>query len=273
MLKLAVIPLAVIAAVMIASLALASSAAHADEFDSRINLELAFRDTIRNLPAPKHYLPLIRDGETTITFVSDLPATVGKTDFLLNLSWLYDYRYKTRVNGGVTEVTVTATNLRLTPRLRHVIRLPVAFYRDDVWDSQLLGHEFDHVAVSIDPRPRALLVHLCSHLPAARVSVEGAEPPSDEQIRAKINHEIRGRQSAIIDLVRTNYGALDKVTTHGRTAMQDRNHFFESLYTRSNLEAASFPYLNEVAAILDSEAYRRLRPRHVPADPTMLPRR
>ncbi|MDA1053555.1 MAG: hypothetical protein O3C40_24165 [Planctomycetota bacterium] len=258
---------------MTAVLLLGDPALRADDFDSLINLELAFRDTILDQPAPRHYQSLIRDGETTITFVRDLPGRVGKTDFLLNLDWSYDYRYATQTTDGITEVSVTPRNIKLTPRLRHVIRMPVAFYHAEVWESQLLGHEFDHVSVSLDPRPRALLLHLCSDLPTYRFSMEGTEKPSDARMREGINREIQRRQSAILDLLRANYVALDKVSQHGRTAMEDRSDFFESLYTRPTLEASGFPFLKEVRSVLESDEYRQLRSRHVPADPVATPPR
>jgi len=244
------------------------TAVSADGFDSLINLELAFRDSILDKPAPTCYQSLIRDGETTITFVRDWPDSVGKTDFFLNLDWSYDYRYATRITAGVTDVSVTPLNVKLTPRLRHVIRMPVAWHHAEVWESRLLGHEFDHVAVSLDPRARALLLHLCSELPVYRFSMAGQEKPSDEQMREGINREIQRRQSAILELVRANYVALDKVSQSGRAAMQDRKVFFESLYTQLNLEAAKFPFRQEVAALLESEQYQRLRPCHVATDPT-----
>jgi len=258
---------------MTAALLLGGSAAHADGFDSQINLELAFRETILDVTAPNRYRSLIRDGETTITFVSDFPGSVAKTDFFLNLDWSYDYRYAIQTTEGITEVSVTPLNVKLMPRLRHVIRMPVALYREEVWESRLLGHEFDHVAVSLDPRPRALLVHLCSELPTSRFSMDGQEKPSDKQMREGINHEIQRRQSAILDLLRANYVALDKVSQNGRSAMQDRKDFFESLYTQQNLEATEFPFRKEVVSLLESESYRQLRPRHVPADPVTLPPR
>lgn len=265
--------LAAITAVMMAGVLLGAVSARGDGFDPGINLELAFRDSILEQPAPQRYQTLIREGETTITFVRDLPETVGKTDFFLNMEWSYDYRYTTQTTDGITEVSVTAMNLKLSPRLRHVIRLPVAFYHAGVWESQLLGHEFDHVAVSLDPRPQAMLVHLCQLLPAYRFSIIETEKPSDKQMREGINREIQCRQVAILELLRANYLALDKASEHGRSAMEDRNAFFESLYTRENLEAAEFPYLEELAMLLESDSYKSLRPHHIPADPIALPRR
>lgn len=245
--------------------------ARADDFDSRINLELAFRDSILEQPAPQRFQSLIREGETTITFVRDLPATVGKTEFFLSVDWSYDYRYATQTTDGAIQVTVTAKNVKLTPRLRHVIRMPVAFYHAEVWDSRLLGHEFDHVAVSLDPRPRALLMQLCSNLPPYRFSIEGEEKPSDKQMREGINQEIQRRQSAILDLLQANYLALDKVSSHGQSAMQDRREFFDTLYSETNLKAVEFAYLEDVKSILDHESYRRLKPIHVSADPVGSP--
>jgi hypothetical protein len=248
-------------------------ASHADELDARINLELAFRDSILEQPAPRHYQALIRDGETTITFVRDLPATVGKTEFFLSMDWSYEFRVATEAIDGVTQVAVTPMNVKVTPRLRHVIRMPIGFYHAEVWKTPLLGHEFDHVAVSLDPRPRALLVHLCSNLPVYRFAQEGEGKPSSEQMRAGIDRELQRRQEAILELLQANYMALDKASTNGREAMQARTDFFESLYTRENLAATAFPFLDEVASILDSDSYKRLHSRHVPADPFTLPQR
>ncbi len=263
--------LALTTALLTAALLPGDSAARADGFDSLINLELAFRDTILEMPAPDHYQSLIRDGETTITFVRDWPDGVGKTDFFLNLDWSFDYRYKTQTTAGVTEVSVTPLNIKLMPRLRHVIRMPVAWHHAKVWESRLLAHEFDHVAVSLDPRARALLVHLCGELPKDRFSISGREKPSTEQLQAGTNRAIQRRQSAILELIRANYVALDKVSGNGRKAMQDRKDFFESLYTQANLEATEFPFQKEVASLLESEAYRPLRPHYVPTEPMTLP--
>jgi hypothetical protein len=258
---------------MLAFLLPSDCTSRADDLEAQINLELAFRDSILNRPAPQHYQALIRDGETTITFVQDLPANVGKTEFVLNLDWSYEFRYDVETADGVTQVSVTPMNIKLTPRLRHLIRMPVAFYHAEVWKTPLLGHEFDHVAVSLDPRARALLVHLCSNLPVYRFSQEGEDKPSNEQMREGIDRELQRRQEAILNLLRANYIALDKASTNGREAMPGRSDFFESLYTRENLEAAAFPFLEEVASILESDSYKRLHSRHVPADPVALPQR
>ena len=255
------------AAILMATMSCCGPAAHADDFDSLINLELAFRDTILDTPAPQHYQALIRDGETTITFVGDLPGTVGKTDFFLDLDWSYDYRYTAEIIDGNTSVAVNAMNIQLKPRLRHVIRLPVAFHHAGVWATPLLAHEFDHVAVSLDPRPRALLVHLCRNLPTYRFTINGQTKPSDEPMREGINREIRRRQSAVLDLLRANYVALDKVSKHGRQAIEQRDEFFETLYTRQNLEAAGFPFLRQADSLLASQSYQRLGPRHLASPP------
>jgi|GEM_PF-3706223 len=182
-------------------------------------------------------------------------------------------KLSTEAIDGVTQVAVTPMNVKVTPRLRHVIRMPIGFYHAEVWKTPLLGHEFDHVAVSLDPRPRALLVHLCSNLPVYRFAQEGEGKPSSEQMRAGIDRELQRRQEAILELLQANYMALDKASTNGREAMQARSDFFESLYTRENLAATAFPFLEEVASILESDAYKRLHSRHVPADPFTLPQR
>lgn len=251
-------------------LAAISPKAQADDIDSLINLDRAFRDEILGQSAPQAYQGLIRDGETTITFVDDFGDTVGKTDFFLLFEWAYDYRYTTKAEGDSQLVEVTAMNVRLKSRVRHVIRLPNAHFHAEVWRSRLLGHEFDHVAVSLDPRPRIILLELCRKLPKYRFSIKASEKPAETQMRNGIDREIQRRQDSVLDLIRANYVLLDKETTHGRVSMKDRNAFFNALYTRDNLTASRFAFTNEVGEFLSSEAYNHLRPRHVSVDPATL---
>lgn len=263
----AMIRVALTYAVISLLLLVGESTTRADGIDSLINLELAFRDEILDAPAPTYFQRLIREGETTITFVDSLPDSIGKTDFFLSLDWSYEYQYRTQPVGEITTVTVTPVNVKPKSSLRHVIQMPVALYHASVWDSKLLSHEFDHVAVSLDPRPRALLFHLCSKLPTYQFSMNGSGKPSDKRIRERINREITSRQTAVLDLIRANYVALDDVSKHGRVAMEKRQAFFENLYTSPNLESAAFPFQAEATAFLQSEQYQRLRPRNAPADP------
>ncbi len=247
-----------------------SAITQADELDSLINLDRAFRDEILGESAPRAYQRLIRDGETTITFVDDFGDTIGKTDFFLSLEWEYDYRYKATVHRNVQLVEVATINFRLKSSLRHVIRLPNAHFHADVWRSRLLGHEFDHVAVSLDHRPRIIFLELCENLPNYRFSIKARAKPTETQIRTGIDRQIRRRQDAVLDLIRANYVLLDKESTHGCVSMNDRNDFFNTLYTRDNLTTSRFAFTDEVSKLLEGEAFKSLRPRHVLVDPATL---
>ncbi len=237
----------------------------ADELDALINLDRMGRDSILGQPAPDALLPLIRNGETIITFVPDFGDSVGKTDFHMKLDWTFDFKYTLSPADPHHTVTLTPLRVRIMPRVRHVIRLPLTFYERHVWETPLLRHEFDHVAVSLDPRAQMLLDHLCQSLPPSSFVLEptgGTEPPrpSDERVRMLINRQIEDRHAAIRALVQANYLRLDRLSQHGRIPIPKRAEFFEQLYRRANLEESRFPYLTEVAEFLESETYRQARP-------------
>lgn len=238
------------------------------DLDALINRDLAFRDTILGQHAPAAISRLIKGEATVVTFVPDLPDREGKTHFHIDLDWKYDFKYRTKKTKDAVEVTLSVSNLRVDVDIRHVVRMPKAYYRDDIWQTQLLLHEFDHVAVSGDGRVRMLLDELCGKLPQLRAKLTSGDRPSDAFCRAVINREFARRKDAVIALIGANYVLLDKVSDHGRRVVPDRKQFFTRLYTQRNLEERRFPYLQAVSKLLESDAYRAVKAKNLVKDPT-----
>lgn len=235
--------------------------------DALINPRLAYRETILGQRAPKAVERLVKDEQTVVTFVADLPEGKGKTNFFIDVDWKYNYNYKILQQGDARRLELTVIDLRLQFSERHVVQMPLAYHHAEVWDTQLLLHEFDHVALSGDQRIKLLLDELCGKLPTITVKLAGDKKPDDAFLGETVNDEITRREQAVLDLVRANYVLLDKVSDHGRVPIPNREQFFAQLFTRTNLQQHRFPYLKQVSKLLDSEAYRAVKPNHLKTDP------
>jgi len=235
--------------------------------EALINRRLAYRETILGQRAPQAVERLVKDEHTVVTFVADLPPDHAKTHFFIDVDWKFDYKYKALEEGDARELELTVSNVRLQIAERHVVRLPLAFHRADVWETQLLLHEFDHVAVSGDQRIRLLLAEVCGKLPTIAVQLVDDKKPDDAFLGKLVNKEINRRKDAVVNLARANYVLLDKVSEHGKVPVPQRERFFTQLFTRANLRQHRFPYLEQVSKLLESEAYRAVKPKHLKADP------
>lgn len=242
--------------------------AHSADASALINRDLVFRTEILDQRAPDAVQRLITNKDAVITFVGDLAKEHGKTHFFMNVDWKFDYKYRTRTQANSVEVTLEASNIRVECKTRHIVRMPLAYHRVDVWQTQLLLHELDHVAVSGDDRVQMLLEALCSNLPPITTKLMSGTKPSDKFCVAAISQEINRRRNAVIELARANYVLLDKLTEHGQRPVPNRLRFFAGLYTERNLEQNRFPFAKEVATLLESEEYRAVKPPNLATDPT-----
>ena len=221
--------------------------------------------------APKELRPLIQDGTITLVFNSDpefVKANIGKAHFYLRMTQKFGYGFSKSKKNEQWQVKVTPKNVEATVRVEHVVRLPVKYKAETVWKGRLLRHEFDHVAISLDPRPALLLEHLCRNLPPLDRTLAAGEEPSDAVYKRIINEEIDRRRDAVNELIQANYVLLDQVSKHGSIPIPKRAEFFGKLFTKENLAEQKFPYVADVLALLDSPAYQRAELRFLARDPT-----
>src|SRR5262249_44282375 len=159
-------------------------------------------DTPLAKSAPPALRKLIEDGDTTVEFVTDpefVKANRGNCAFTLHVTYQFRYRSNLLAPGsdGRARVRITVSELRAGVTLKHRVRIPDRYSKPKPWETRLMLHEFDHVAISLDPRPKALLRYLAEHLPSFERTLEAGEKPSNDFYRRAITEEANKRKDAV----------------------------------------------------------------------------
>ena len=233
-------------------------------------VEATTRTPIPADSAPDEIKRLIKDGKVEVVYDSEpefVKAGRGWADFHIQLKHTFRYSLTKLKKQGRWQVKLTVTRLDPHIELTHLVRLPIQFQSPEVWTTPLMRHEFDHVAISLDPRPRLLLRHLLEHLPVIERTLEANQKLSDELCGQWINEETDKRLTAVKELIRQNNLRLDKLSTHGNQKIPERAAFFAKLYTKENLAEMKFPFVEEVLGLLETPEYQQLEPRALPRDP------
>lgn len=228
------------------------------------------RVSIPDDAAPSELRRLIADGKVEVVYDSEPEfekAGRGWADFHISVQREFRYNAQEFRKGGRRRVKVTITAMKADLELTHLVRLPAAFQSPNVWQGQVLRHEFDHVAVSLDPRALLLLRHLLEHLPPIERTLEPQELLTQERLNRIVNEEIERRHSAVVELIRQNNRLLDKLSAHGTRPVPDRAAFFQQLYSKEHLAEQKFPFVDQVLDLLASEPYQQAKPRCQARDP------
>lgn len=183
----------------------------------------------------------------------------GETTFYFShsgLGWTYDLSFENR-GASTWLVCRPAVRPDYFSEITHVVQLPRGFQAGEGWFRRLKQHEFDHVAVSADERPRMICDHLIRHIGSLKMETGSTRKPGPQMINRWIAAEISARKEAVAELIRNNYQLLDDTTHHGTRRISDRKQFFEGLYSRERLAELNFKYLDQCAGLLESEAYRK----------------
>lgn len=209
---------------------------------------------------PAYFQRLIEAGGVKFDFYSRPPVGQrhpGKAQF--DLSWhpVSSFRAKWKPKNGKQQLSIRVKLKTLTYQSTHTLSLPRNLNNPRRWENRLVKHEFDHVAISADPRARMLAEHLLHRAVQIKVAVDADAEIDDKLVRALIDKEFAARTDAVIELIHSNYALLDKVSRHGTRAIPNRKVFFESLYTKPTLDAAAFPYTGDVLVLLKSKKYRQ----------------
>ncbi len=208
---------------------------------------------------PPYFKQLIAQGSVEFEFYDSraqwrrYPA---QAVFLLYVDHRYRFRYDATEHGGSLHLRIRPGMQKVDCRVSHKIRMPDRFDSDHRWSHWLVAHEFDHVAISTDPRPVMLVEHLLRKLRLIRRTVDPRETVDTRYVARIVDHEFVKRRDAVEHLIQSNYDLLDELTRHGVRPIPDREAFFKSLYTKPNLERMQFPYTAEVSSRLSERAYR-----------------
>lgn len=198
--------------------------------------QLASEALTAQLPtAPEAIAKLIADGKVSFDFFDERKLKfdfVGETTF----DFRYEYRCRTRYrvidqpatdsgdqkSGSSQALEVMLNYEEVTLKISHRMRLPDRMVAEDFFDQRLVKHEFDHVAISADPRLQALLTTMLTERNSkVIVPISQAEFESrDRTIYAKMARTAAKKETAKVfedfaSLVRIRYKELDRVTRHG----------------------------------------------------------
>ncbi len=208
---------------------------------------------------PEYFARLIDEGGVTFVFYDPIrqPRTHrGYTTFQFDVTYRSKYRYQWVERAGDRQLVIEPTISQVKCKLVNEVELPSTLNHDRRWTNSLVKHEFDHVAMTLDPRVRMLIEFLCKATPDIARTLPPSTQVTDELMDRLIHEVVDSRYQAVLKLLLANENDLDVHTRHGIRDLRDRRAYFGSLFTEPNLKQHRFPYLEEVKPLLRKKAYR-----------------
>lgn len=208
---------------------------------------------------PEYFAQLIDEGGVTFVFYDPIRQPRvhrGYTTFQFDVTYRSKYRYQWIDRAGGRQLVIEPTISQIKCKLVNEVELPKALNHDRRWTNSLLKHEFDHVAMTVDPRVRMLIEFLCKATPDIARTIPPSTQVTAELMDQLIHEAVDSRYQAVLKLLLANENELDVHTWHGVRELPDRRAYFNSLFTEPNLKQHRFPFLEEVKPLLREKAYR-----------------
>ena len=170
------------------------------------------------------------------------------TKFTFTLKYRMRYRISElpKNQESKSQCKISSTIFDIETDTTHRILLSEYFRPVKPWETELLQHEFDHVAISTDPRMFEMLRSLEGRKLSLIATPDQNTNVSDDWAKKAIENSISEFQRAVEQLVQRYYLQLDEVSNNGLKNIDDRSRFFTELYSLKNLERMRFPYLTDV---------------------------
>ena len=182
--------------------------------------------------------------------------------------WDIQQKFEFNTSRKAREFTITVTKVDFKIQLTHLIRIPATFRSPSIWTGSLMRHEFDHVAISLDSRPRRLIEHLMQNLPVIKYPLKNGESASTELAVKIINTHLDQRINVVREVMKLNNQTADRISQHGTIPVPKRREFFESLYSKENLADSKFPFIDECLRLLESREHQEAPRPFLRLDPT-----
>jgi hypothetical protein len=208
---------------------------------------------------PAYFSHLIDAGKVTFDFYDPIRQPRihrGYTTFHYDVSYRSSFQYQWVDQAGGRRVSIQPKIGQVKCTIVNEVQLPDTLNHDGRWTNSLVKHEFDHVAITVDPRVRMLIEHLCAGTPKIVRIVPKDTVIGDEFVERLIRELVAPRYQAVLKLLIANENDLDVQTRHGRWDLPDRREYFGSLFMESNLKQQRFPFLDEVRPLLGKKSYR-----------------
>jgi hypothetical protein len=206
--------------------------------------------------APGEMVRLIDKGQVEIQIDDEKLRQTGKAALTI-FRFALDFDYKFRAEWVERNPPSRAWQARITswieqPKVRpaHTICIGSNFQPTQPWQSSLMKHEMDHVAISTDPRLIKIIQRVLQRRKTWLESFEQSAQPTDAELRQRVEADVRKTVAAFETMIQAQYDLLDRVTLDGRAGFEDRRTFFEGLYNLEGLERSKFAFLEEVRSFV-----------------------
>lgn len=210
----------------------------------------ASAQTIKTLPwvaeAPGEFVRLMDRGNVKIVVDDELVKKAGKSALtVFKFVVDYDFKYRHQTLGYDRETNTWQSKIvawmdQPKVKIEHKICLKSDFQPASPWESKLLRHEFDHVAISSDPRMLKLIKKALQQRREWTGKWTQTSSPSEQDIRTNIFESITAEVSALEKLVQSQYDLLDLESSQGLAVIQERAAFFRGLYTIEGIEKCKY---------------------------------
>jgi len=196
--------------------------------------------------APGEFVRMIDRGNVSIVVDDDRVRKAAKSALtVFQFSVDYDFRFRHQLLGydrvaNVWQVKIVAWMDQPKIKLEHKVCVQSNFTPALPWESKLLRHEFDHVAISTDPRFVKIIKRTLQQGRQWYEKWEQANAPTEKEVRERILATIKADVQLLEKLVQSQYDLLDEESAQGLSAISSRKEFFNGLYSVEGLERCKF---------------------------------
>ena len=196
--------------------------------------------------APGEFVRLIDRGNVNILVDDDRVRKAGKTALtVFQFSVDYDFKFRHQLIGYDDEAQTWQAKIvawmdQPKVKLDHKVFFQSTFTPLLPWESKLLRHEFDHVAISTDPRLIKIIKRSLQQRRQWIAKWKQATAPTEPEIRQNILETFTAEVRSLEQLVQTQYDYLDSESNQGISAIHSRSEFFKGLYSIQGLDRCSY---------------------------------
>lgn len=202
--------------------------------------------------APPEYQRLLDAGNVAIQASDALlqqKEKVGATEFKLQVGYRFTYKIESnRQQDGIQQTRVRVIYQRPKFRISHVIHVESTYNPPSPWTHGLMKHEMDHLAISTDPRLRAIVDGVLGSSVSVDLRWEQTSAPSDQQIRESLGNRSAERFSDIEKVIQIAYDQLDEASAQGNRRIDARGSFFKQIYSVEWLRSTKLKSFDEFSA-------------------------
>jgi hypothetical protein len=195
--------------------------------------------------APGEFVRLIDRGSVRIEVDDQRVNDANKAALtVFQFKTKYDSKFRYEWVAGDQRDTwkarIVATLRECKVTLDHTIVLKSSFQPTEPWQTRLVKHEFDHVAISTDPRALKIIDRFLRRKRVWVAEWQQPDRPSENDVRDRLKEQVEADVKQIELLIQTQYDWLDQQSNEGLASLVDRFEFFNELYSPDGLKRCGF---------------------------------